>query len=144
MFALPGASTVYIFGTLLAANRSLKQLAVATAVTAIINLSLNIILIPKYQCIGAAIAAVSTQCFVGVIEIFISRKIFQLKMNLELISKLILFSLISLAVGYAAHTFITSLIPGVIAGLLVSLLIAFALKLFEVKKVRALMVSDEE
>ena len=144
MFALPGASTVYIFGTLLAANRSLKELAVATALTAIINFSLNIILIPKYQCTGAAIAAVSTQCIIGVIEIFICRKIFQLKMNLELISKLILFSLLSLAVGYSAHTFITSLIPGVIAGLGVSLLIAFGLKLFELKKVRSMLISGEE
>ena len=144
MFALPGASTVYIFGTLLAANRSLKQLAFATGVTAVINLSLNFILIPKYQCVGAAIAAVTTQVLIGTIEIFISRKIFQLKLNVTLVSRLFLFSLLSLLIGYAAHSFIPSLIPGVIAGLLVSLLLAFSLKLFEVKKVRELLVSGEE
>ncbi len=143
MFALPGASTVYIFGTLLAANRSLKQLTIAVGVAVVINLSLNIILIPTYQCLGAAIAAVSTQVFIGTVELFISKKIFHLKINYLLLGKLIGFSLMTLLIVYSTHTFIHSLFLGIIAGVFISLLVAFTLKLFEFKKIKSILSSEE-
>ncbi len=142
MFALPGAATVYIFGTLLAANRSLKQLTFAVAAAVVINLSLNIILIPEYQCVGAAIAAVTTQVFIGSIEIFISKKIFSMKINYLLLSKLLLFSLLTLAIGYSTHYFIHSLFPAIISALIIFLMVAFALKLFELNKIKAVLSSQ--
>ena len=138
LFALPGAASVYIFGTLLSANRSLTQLTLATAAAAALNLLLNFILIPKYQCIGAAIAAVCTQMFVAATEIILCHRIFKMKLNFTLILKLSLFSVFALLIAFGAHTYISQLIPAIFISCVAIVLLAFVLKLFEVKKVRAL------
>jgi O-antigen/teichoic acid export membrane protein len=60
MFSLIGSSTAYIFGTLLTANRNLKVLNTIALIAVIINVTLNLILIPRLNGIGAAIAALCT------------------------------------------------------------------------------------
>ena len=53
----------YIFGTLLTANGSLKQLNIMAFTGVFINLFLNMILIPEYGSEGAAFASLITQLF---------------------------------------------------------------------------------
>ena len=87
-------ATSYIFGSLLTANRNLKQLNILALITVIINISLNIYLIPKYQARGAAIAAVSSQAFYAISQLIISIKIIKLKTDIGFILKLISFILL--------------------------------------------------
>jgi len=54
-------SVVYIYGTLLTANRSLRFLNMLAALSVIINLLLNLYLIPKHGILGAAWATLFTQ-----------------------------------------------------------------------------------
>ncbi len=54
---------IYIFGTYLTALHQLKLLIILASFTLLINITSNIILIPKFQANGAAISALITQGF---------------------------------------------------------------------------------
>lgn len=86
-----GISTSYIFGTLLTANGSLKELNIMATGGVIINIVLNLILIPKYYALGAAIASLITQSFTAIIQIIIAKRIFGFNINIKRIITLALF-----------------------------------------------------
>jgi O-antigen/teichoic acid export membrane protein len=64
---------MYIYGTLLTANGNFKILNILAAAALLINLGLNIWLIPIYKAYGAAIAAISTQGFIGLSNFVIGK-----------------------------------------------------------------------
>ena len=70
MVSFIAVSCNYIFGTLLTANENLKSLNILAIFGIIINISLNLILIPKSGSVGAAFASACTQFFVLIIQIF--------------------------------------------------------------------------
>lgn len=86
-----GISTSYIFGTLLTANGSLKELNIMATGGVIINIVLNLILIPKYYAFGAAIASLITQSFTAIIQIVLAKRIFGFNINIKRITILTLF-----------------------------------------------------
>ena len=55
MYAFLGMAGTIIYGTLLTANGNLRALNITSAIAVVINIVLNLILIPKYQVLGAAI-----------------------------------------------------------------------------------------
>jgi len=87
-----GISISYIFGTLLTAKGNLKELNVLAAVGVAINILLNLILIPKYYALGAAIASLFTQSFTAIIQIILVKKIFSFNVNIKRITILTLFA----------------------------------------------------
>lgn len=90
IFAFLFISTTYIFGTLLTANGSLRQLNILAGITVLINILLNLILIPLYKAEGAAYASVFSQGFYAITQVFLARKIFNLNIDLATMLKLIL------------------------------------------------------
>lgn len=90
IFSFLGMCTTYIFGTLLTANGSLKQLNLMAAAAVIINFTLNLILIPQMGVYGAAITNVSTQVFTSLVQIVLAVRIFKFKINYPLIIRLIM------------------------------------------------------
>lgn len=91
MFGYVFISTGYIFGTLLTANGSMKKLNTLAGFGVLLNLILNLILIPRYFALGSAIASLITQSFVAFVEIFISKKIFSFKLNIKFVSTLLIY-----------------------------------------------------
>lgn len=91
MFCFTAISMVYIFGTLLTANGSFKQLNIMAVCSILINLVLNFILIPRYLAYGSAIASVITQFFAALVQIYLSYKIFNFHINKKFITSLVLF-----------------------------------------------------
>lgn len=73
-------SFIYIFGTLLTANGNLKILNIISVIGIIVNVVINIILIPRLHASGAAIASLSTQSVVCLIQIFAATKELNLKL----------------------------------------------------------------
>lgn len=63
LMAFLPASLIYIFGTLLTALSQLKVLNLLGACTLLINIVLNLLLIPQYGAAGAAFATLGTQAF---------------------------------------------------------------------------------
>jgi O-antigen/teichoic acid export membrane protein len=66
--------SMYIFGTLLTANGNFKILNILAAIALIINIGLNLWLIPIYKAYGAALAALCTQGFIGLSNFIIGKK----------------------------------------------------------------------
>jgi O-antigen/teichoic acid export membrane protein len=109
-------SVSYIYGTLLTANNNLKQLNMVAGTTVIINITLNLILIPRYHGIGAAISSLASQVFYAFGQLFLARTLLKTPMNWDIILKLALFMSINLVVG-----FLSLYIPGWVPGILVLL-----------------------
>ena len=96
MLGFTGIATTYIFGSLLTANGSLKQLNLMAFAGMLINISLNLILIPKIQATGSAYASLITQLFTAIAQLWIALYIFKFNINYLLILKLLGFTLFSI------------------------------------------------
>ena len=84
-------SITYIFGTLLTANGSLKALNIMALTGMILNISLNLILIPRFMAIGSAYASVATQFVTAIIQVVIAQRIFKFTINWKYIFTLVFF-----------------------------------------------------
>lgn len=76
IWAFVPVSLTYIFGTLLTAHERLKAMNRIFIFGILLNLALNLILIPRYQAFGTAVAAVLTQSFVAGGMMWLSAKTF--------------------------------------------------------------------
>ncbi len=74
-------STTYVFGTLLTSNGNLKQLNLVAGCGMVLNISLNLFLIPKYLSTGSAWASLSTQFLTAAVQVMIAQHIFKFKVN---------------------------------------------------------------
>lgn len=127
-----GIATTYIFGTLLTANGSLKHLNIMAFSAMVLNVVLNLILIPRFQAFGSAYASLTTQIFTGATQIIMAFVIFKLKINIRLIIQLLLFVGIVLVFGTLSKN-IENWFYGYLGMILASILFAFFLKLFNLR-----------
>lgn len=87
MFGFVAISSTYVFGTLLTANGNLKQLNMVAASGILINLGMNLILIPFYKAAGAAIASIVTQFMMAFIQFLLVMKIFRFRFEVVYLFK---------------------------------------------------------
>lgn len=118
-------STSYIYGTLLTANNNLRQLNILAATIVVINVTLNLILIPRYQAYGAAISSLISQGLYAILQLALSIRLLKIPLNGDIMLKLSGFLVINLIVGY-----LSLLIPGWIPGFFVLLASCLASSLF--------------
>jgi O-antigen/teichoic acid export membrane protein len=69
--------TTYIFGTLLTASGDLKALNWMAACGMVLNIGLNLLLIPRYQALGAAWASLITQGLTALVQMGIAMRRFR-------------------------------------------------------------------
>lgn len=136
-------SSSYIFGTLLTANGNLKQMNLMAAGGMVLNVVLNLILIPKMYAYGAAVASLITQLATAAAQVFIARHIFHLRLNIKTLLHLILF-----AGGVCALSFFGHQLPvkwffsfGMIV--ICSVLLAFATKIFKIKSLLRILKDEK-
>lgn len=82
-------SITYIFGTLLTANGSLKELNYMALGGLVLNVVLNLILIPKLKAEGAAMATLITQGMTAFIQLVLVLSIFKFKINWKLTTQIV-------------------------------------------------------
>ena len=70
-------ASTYIYGTLLTANGNLFYLNIVAAFGVVLNVVLNLILIPKYAAFGSAVASLVTQFLTGLAQLFLCIYIFK-------------------------------------------------------------------
>lgn len=68
-------STTYVFGTLLTANGSLRQLNIVAASGVVINVLLNLIFIPLFKSVGAACTSLCVQAVTAYAQYLIAKRI---------------------------------------------------------------------
>jgi O-antigen/teichoic acid export membrane protein len=84
-------SLTYIFGTLLTASGNLKKQNYVAVGGIVINVLLNLILIPKFYALGSAIASLVTQLITGLLQVYLCYKVFHFHVNKKLLTSLFLF-----------------------------------------------------
>ena len=132
MIGFIGIANTYIFGTLLTANGSMKQLNIMAFFGMVLNIILNLILIPRYQAFGAAYASLITQVLTAATQIILALIIFKLKPGTGFIIQLLLFIGVVVTLGMISKSF-TNWLSGYLFMILISVLFAFLLKLFNLK-----------
>ena len=128
-----GISFGYIFGTLLTANGNLKQLNILAAAGVVINIILNLILIPKFFAFGSAIASLVTQSLAAIAQVIIAKRIFKFHINFKRIAVLIFFVMSVFAIARLSVLLEVFWIYKFVGIITLSLLIAFILRLINLK-----------
>jgi len=82
MASFPAWCLMYVYSTLLTANGSLKTLNTIAFAGVVLNLGLNLYMIPSHMALGAAITACLTQWLVAICSIIACEKILNLKRSL--------------------------------------------------------------
>lgn len=100
-----GIATTYVFGTLLTANGSLKQLNWMAFAGMVINVSLNLFLIPRYQAFGSAYASLVTQIITAGVQVAMAAYIFKLKPNYMFLFRLFAFVVTTVALAFISSQF---------------------------------------
>lgn len=72
IFGLIPISMNYLFGTLLTANGSMKQLNITAAIGIVINVTVNLLLIPRMMACGSAVASFCTQFTVALLQFLLA------------------------------------------------------------------------
>jgi O-antigen/teichoic acid export membrane protein len=143
IFSFLGICVTYIFGTLLTANGSLRQLNAMAIVAVIINLTLNIVLIKRFGIIGAAIANATTQVLAAIYQTFLAKRIFNFRADYHLILRLFIFM-----VMIAAGSLLISKIPvywlySLVVYLVFGVLLAFTLGLMKVRRLYDIVFTND-
>lgn len=133
MFGFIGSVLVLVYGTLLTAALELKYLNMAAFATLVINLVLNVKLIPQYGANGAAIATLVSQLIFGGVCFMISFQKFNFKLKwVDIFNQLGGVMMLLIIIIYSKQYFDNVLVHSVLIAVVV-LLVAYLFKLFNVK-----------
>lgn len=142
MVSFLGIVTTYIFGTLLTANGSIKELNWMAIVGMAINIILNLILIPKLMALGSAWASLATQLFTALAQTVLAVYILKLKINYRMIGKLAVFVAFLFVVGYFSRQ-IDQWIVGFFTIAISGMLFAFAIRLINLKALAQIIRNEQ-
>lgn len=127
MVSFCAISTMYIFSTLLTANGNLKYLNIIALTGMLMNVTLNFILIPKYQAYGSAVATLVTQFAIAAIQVVMVCYLFNFRRNYLFLLKILIFVPAVAGIGYFTttleYTWYTNLILMIAGAGLFSMLI---------------------
>ena len=145
IFGLIPISMNYLFGTLLTANGSMKMLNITAAIGIVINVTVNLLLIPSMQACGSAVASFCTQFTVAILQFLLALWILRIPFS----SLPWLRCLIFLAVLIPVVAVAPRILPvGPVWSLLIlgvfSLLLGFATGLLRLQGVKTIYNVNEE
>ncbi len=144
MFSFVGISSNYIFGTLLTANHNLKQLNIIALGGLVVNISLNLILIPHYHSVGSAYASLATQGITAILQLVLVYKVFKFKADYKTIINMSIMVAFLYIIGFLLKEYTTmqwqlSLILLLLLGLAISII----LKLLDIKEFIFILKDDK-
>jgi O-antigen/teichoic acid export membrane protein len=99
----------YIYGALLTAGGFLMELSRIFLIICILNIVLNFILIPTYQGVGAAVAAVITQSLALIAQIVLAHKKLKLPMSVIHFVKYIFYAILLCMIAFGIPKILPSL-----------------------------------
>ena len=137
-------STTYVFGTLLTANGSLKQLNLVAGAGVVINILLNLIVIPRFYAVGAACTSLCVQALTAILQYIIAKRILKFETSGRYWFHILFF--------LATIVLITFLVKQLHINWMIAFAIAFALncgaifftRLLRLKEIVSLVISKEK
>ena len=97
LFSTLAFGTTFVFGTLLTAKGDLKLLNKVAFVGFLLNVILNLLLIPFYGALGAALATVFTQSAAALVQMYLCFKNLQMKYGFQFWLRITLYSAFAIA-----------------------------------------------
>ncbi len=143
MFCFVAIAGTYIFGTLLTANGNLKILNKIAIIGLVLNLILNLILIPKFKAIGSAYASLITQFIIIIVQIIIAKKVFNFNKNHKFLTIILLYVIIAFVLVLAVKLYLLNFVYQIIISFVGAFLIGLILKVIDVKKMYKIIVERE-
>ncbi|MDX2002906.1 MAG: oligosaccharide flippase family protein [Chitinophagales bacterium] len=141
--AFGAVCSVYIYGTLLTASGNVRVLNLISFGGVLLNIVLNLILIPRMHAVGSALATLVTQWAVALMHIVAANKAFQLTTNLVLIGKLAFFLLLVVSLGLLIDYSPLSWTINLCGYSIILMVFAFAIRLFDRKEMVGLLKSQK-
>lgn len=135
MFCFMAVSTTYIFGTLLTANGNLKELNIMAGAGMVLNITLNLILIPKFYAAGSALSSMITQFLTAIIQVFIASRIFKFRFNYRFLAIIFLFIAGTVVINIITLNLSSTWIFNFILMIGASICWAFIIRLISVKSI---------
>lgn len=126
-------STTYIFGTLLTANGNLRELNLMAASGILINIVLNLFLIPRFHAAGSAVSSLVTQFLTALMQVLIVQNIFKFKVNYRLIMTIIIFIAGIILINYFSKDIHKNWMVNFSIMVIASGIWAFATRMFNIK-----------
>lgn len=138
-------SITYIFGTLLTANGSLKQLNIIAFSGVIVNIVLNLLLIPVLKIKGAAITALTTQLLTATAQALVAIRLFKIRIEIKKGVAILLFAGLFAGLVIVVHWLNFFWVISYFVSMFIGGGLAFALRLINVRAVWLLLKkSDDE
>jgi len=131
MICFSAISTTYIYGTLLTANGNLKYLNMMAFGGMILNISLNLILIPRFDALGAAVSSLITQFLTASTQALLTYKIFKFKVDYKFLAALAIFIVLAAVISYESSALSFSWIINFIIATAGCFAVAILLKLIQ-------------
>jgi O-antigen/teichoic acid export membrane protein len=144
MFAHIFVSATYISGTLLTAGGYLRSLNITAGSGLLLNVALNIFLIPKYQALGSAAASLITQILVVGIQSFLVFRLFKFGSHQKVLFKLILFTIFVIALAWSSTQLDFSWLIRIFAVMVISMIVALFSGLIRMHILVSLFQTGEE
>lgn len=143
MGSFVAVSVTYIFGTLLTANGNLKMLNIIAASGVVLNVSVNLLLIPRMQALGAAYASLGVQVFTAILQFALAEKIFHLRFSTKFWFRLLTFFVFITSISWISTQFSMNWMLAFVISLSLNFLLVFAFKILNIKELRLLLIKRE-
>ena len=110
----------------------------------LVNIIMNLILIPKFSAVGAAISSITTQSITAIVQIFMANKTFSFNKNFKLIALVVVFIIACVMINnFAIQLNLFWMIRFAIAAC-GCFIFALALRLISVKNIYYILKYGEE
>jgi hypothetical protein len=129
----------FIFGTLLTANGNLRFLNWSSFIGILINVIVNLFLIPDYGAPGAAFTAFITQSFISVIQFVYCMRLFNIKINWMLVLRylILIISLVVIRFLFKSNSYV--LLIQILSGTLLLFLLSF----IQINNLKSLLIKND-
>ncbi len=144
MFGFIAISSVYVFGTLLTANGSLKQLNIVAAAGVVISIVINYLLVPKLQATGSAYASLSAQYITSIAQVVLVVYLFRFKANFKFLMVLVAFIAGMFLMGHYSKDLQFNWIINLLLFLFASFVFSVILRLLNIKDFIRILKSERE
>ena len=110
----------------------MKQLNIMAFFGVLLNVGLNLILIPRMQAYGSAYASLTTQLFTGAAQLILALVIFKLKPQFSYVLRIFIFTVVVIALAELSQNF-DYWVYGYMAMIAGSVLFALFIRLISIK-----------
>lgn len=137
-------STTYVFGTLLTANGSLKQLNIVAGAGVAINILLNLIVIPRFLAVGAACTSLCVQAVTAFLQYLLAKRILKLEIQGRYWLHIVIFLATVVLVTFLVKQLDINWMVGFVIAFAVNCGAIFFTRLLRLKEIVALVIPKEK